>query len=239
MDAKILRGVYPEKLLREWDQFDDRKGSENERPDHFAEDQLFVVLVYSFGGSDLENAKLNDATKGVSILKQVIVALALAEKESQFEHRDLHWGNILVRECEEKFVEFDRCCGGGGIRLETNGISVSVIDFSLSRMTTTNNGEKIFFDLNSDPELFNGDAAEDFQFEVYRTMRTISGGNWHEFHPKTNVAWLEYLADKLIHFPYTNKRSKKHKEAVKRIKTEILPLMRVCDSTEELMQKIL
>ncbi|KAG1925059.1 serine/threonine-protein kinase haspin [Pimephales promelas] len=50
-----VRGCYPEALLKAWDEFDCQKGSENDRPDFFDDEQLFLILEFEFGGSDLEN----------------------------------------------------------------------------------------------------------------------------------------------------------------------------------------
>ena len=63
----------------------------------------------------------------------------VAEERLQFEHRDLHWGNVLVRE------ESGRPQGGAAattLRYQVSGrdfavkadkVRVTIIDFSLSR----------------------------------------------------------------------------------------------------------
>lgn len=70
--------------------------SENDRPDVFGSEQLYVAFVFSHGGSDLESWKSSSLLDSLSILFQVVGALAVAEELYQFEHRDLHWGNILI-----------------------------------------------------------------------------------------------------------------------------------------------
>lgn len=67
-----------------------------------------------------------------SIFLQVACALAVAESVLEFEHRDLHWGNVLIARKRYHRVryrllqhEFD---------LETVGINVTVIDYTLSRL---------------------------------------------------------------------------------------------------------
>jgi serine/threonine-protein kinase haspin len=41
-----------------------------------------------------------------SILFQVVMALSIAEEACEFEHRDLHWGNILVAREQEGKLQY-------------------------------------------------------------------------------------------------------------------------------------
>ena len=59
--------------------------------------------------------------------KQVAHALAVAEEEMEFEHRDLHWGNVLVKETSEKFVNFKL---GGDIYQVVDHLSLKLISYS-------------------------------------------------------------------------------------------------------------
>ncbi|XP_016111219.1 uncharacterized protein [Sinocyclocheilus grahami] len=143
-----VRGCYPEALLKAWDKFDRQKGSENDRPDFFDDEQLFLILEFEFGGSDLENmnGKLSSMVQAKSVLHQVTAALAVAEQALCFEHRDLHWGNILVKNIKHKHNEF--ILNGTVHSIETRGVHVNVIDYSLSRLEIETSshkcGEKFF-----------------------------------------------------------------------------------------------
>ena len=55
----------------------------------------------------------------------------MAENSFEFEHRDLHWGNILVRECSDAIQEF--ILDGMSHHVETHNVKATIIDFSLSR----------------------------------------------------------------------------------------------------------
>ena len=85
-------------------------------------------LIY-FTGTDLENITLNNAAQGFAIFEQVAHAIAIAEQTFMFEHRDLHWGNILVRECQEKVLVFLN--GSQRFEVETMAVRATIIDFSL------------------------------------------------------------------------------------------------------------
>lgn len=96
LDVAVVRGKYPAYLLSMWDQYNDEYGSENYRPDSFSDSQLYCVIVQSNAGTDLERYELDSWTDAESVFWQTVVALAQAEERYQFEHRDLHWGNIVI-----------------------------------------------------------------------------------------------------------------------------------------------
>ncbi|XP_043830633.1 serine/threonine-protein kinase haspin [Dromiciops gliroides] len=192
--VRCVRGPYPDLLLRAWDAFRSRRGSENQRPDFFGPEQLYVVLEFEFGGTDLERMQkqLPSVATAKSLLHQVTAALAVAEAALRFEHRDLHWGNVLVRRTGAK--ELGYTLDGRAATIATQGIQVNIIDYTLSRLEK--NGLVVFCDLSQEQELFRGWG--DYQFEVYRLMKKRSRGDWAHFQPYSNVLWLHYLADKVL-----------------------------------------
>ncbi|CAH8862811.1 unnamed protein product [Trichobilharzia szidati] len=94
----LLQGAFPLYLRKSWEAYDRVKGSENDHPKIFPKDQLWVVLESSFCGVPLENNIPPCPCARVSLLLQVGFSLAVAEQELKFEHRDLHWGNVLLDE---------------------------------------------------------------------------------------------------------------------------------------------
>lgn len=94
----------------------------------------------------------------------------MAESELKFEHRDLHWGNILINTVE-KDKKKDYYLNGQKIEVAMKGVEVSIIDFTLSRMEF--DGVVIFNDLSLDKDLFT--AKGDYQFEIYRLMQKRNG----------------------------------------------------------------
>uniref|UniRef100_A0A8D0CNC1 Serine/threonine-protein kinase haspin n=1 Tax=Scleropages formosus TaxID=113540 RepID=A0A8D0CNC1_SCLFO len=207
-----VQGSYPNLLLAAWDKFDKQRMSENDRPDFFPDDQLFLILEFEFGGCDLENlnCKLSSLAQAKSILHQVTIALAVAEQALCFEHRDLHWGNILVKNTTEKKGTY--ILNRVPHNFETNGVLVNIIDYSLSRLEI--DGLTVSCDISADEELFMGQG--DYQFDIYRKMREENNNSWSEYNPHTNVLWLHYLADKLLHMNYKSKSLSKPMKVLKK-----------------------
>ncbi|XP_030207066.1 flocculation protein FLO11 [Gadus morhua] len=199
-DLHCVQGCYPPVMLQAWDAFDQCKGSENDRPDFFEPQQLFLILEFEFGGSDLENCNgtLSSLSVAKSILHQVTAALAVAEQELCFEHRDLHWGNVLVETTKAKKGAATFLLDGTNHSLDTKGVLVHIIDFSLSRLEI--DGLTVSCDISNEEELFTGQG--DYQFDIYRLMRQANGNNWNAYRPHSNVMWLHYLSGKLQSMKY-------------------------------------
>ncbi|KAF9514767.1 hypothetical protein BS47DRAFT_1294794 [Hydnum rufescens UP504] len=211
----VVRGRYPNSLLEEWDAFDERKGSQSFSPAVLPDTQHFVVILLPHGGSDLEaqdfalaHKKMRNAWRQcASVFWQVCTALAVAEQAVSFEHRDLHWGQILIDEVsrpstpgrrsartakisdssslgEEKFIPMNSL---------THGVKATIIDFGLSRMNIQTSG---LASSRFEEVIFEGEG--DYQFDIYRMMRKHNGDDWAKFCPLSNVMVCN-TQDHLLH----------------------------------------
>ena len=109
----------------------------------------------------------------------VVIALGKGEDDVGFEHRDLHMGNICVskkhrllnQDGEDDLTRIDP-----NMKLGFTGIETTLIDYTLSRAeiasgTIEGNEDVAYLDLEKDMSLFEGDAEEEYQYEIYRYMR--------------------------------------------------------------------
>lgn len=201
-----VKGRYPQDLLHLWDLYNEEKNSENDRPDIFPDAQLYVVLEFAHGGRDLEGYVFNNARDLMAVFLQIAYSLAVAEEALEFEHRDLHWGNVLVAQTGDSKIDFK--LGGDTFSLNTHGLKATVIDFTLSRIKLPHCS--VFNNLAEDPSLFTSEG--DYQFEVYRLMQQANNNTWGTFTPYTNVLWLHYLLVKMTSQCYIkNKKTKIHR----------------------------
>ncbi|OJT05338.1 Serine/threonine-protein kinase haspin -like protein [Trametes pubescens] len=198
----VVRGKYPSLLLDLWDEYDERKGSEGVRPDTFSVSQLYAIIVLPNGGPDLEAYTFSTPTKtgwrqACSVFWQVARTLADAEELVSFEHRDLHWGQILVKNVPAKgTAAAGRRKTRAAMDDAAHGVLVTIIDLGLARMDAHDaDGHRVHW-TPFDEETFEGEG--DYQFDVYRMMRTHNGDAWEDYRPLTNVMWLHYLAGKLL-----------------------------------------
>ncbi|CAI5449975.1 unnamed protein product [Caenorhabditis angaria] len=219
VDCYMVRGKYPTGLTKAWDMYADMKESLNDRPAGYSTDkQLYIAFVTANGGSDLESFIVSTENEVRSILCQLMLSLIVAENELEFEHRDLHLGNVLIEKVE-KTDKLEYKLNANPISINSFGIKTNIIDFTLSRIKK--DGTTVFFNLENDEEIFEG--QNDLQFDVYRRMRFNNNRNWQDFHPTTNLYWIEYLANKLIEEPIcpknllTPKRRKELKTIFKQL----------------------
>ena len=192
----VTRGPYAPQLLSAWRAYEEDKGSQNQWPGDLPDGQLFAVFVLADGGFDLEGFQLRDAQEAKAVLLQVAATLAVAEDSCQFEHRDLHWGNVLVNRTPG-IPPAKHTLRGVQCTADTEGLSVIVIDFTLSRMQPSGGGAVLCCDLEADPAIFEGPNG-DTQFDTYRRMRKAVRRDWSVYAPRTNALWLHYLADCML-----------------------------------------
>ncbi|KZV82951.1 hypothetical protein EXIGLDRAFT_729090 [Exidia glandulosa HHB12029] len=179
LKAFVVRGVYPPLLLSLWDDYEKARGSESIRPGTFPRSQSYAILILPNLGTDLETFTFkpsNGWAQAYAIFWQVAKSLSVAEEKALFEHRDLHWGQIMVQRVAGAF-----------------GVCATIIDLGLSRMQIGQGNETHWAPFAE--EIFEGTG--DYQFDVYRLMRAHNGGDWAPFRPLTNVMWLHYIAVKL------------------------------------------
>ncbi|KXZ49471.1 hypothetical protein GPECTOR_21g697 [Gonium pectorale] len=208
----VCRGPYPRELVRAWERWDKQHGSENDPVSSLPADQLFWVIAMEDSGTDLEKYVLADWDQLRSVLLQITLSLAVAEASLCFEHRDLHWGNVLVQPLLDATAGQNGTAGGGSaawivaqlrgqqLKVASHGVAATVIDFTQSRLTARagpDSGELLAYnDMGADPELFEGTRGE-VQFDTYRWMRDLVGDDWSVYCPQTNCLWLSYLAEVL------------------------------------------
>nr|XP_022900622.1 uncharacterized protein LOC111413755 [Onthophagus taurus] len=188
-----VRGQYPPRLIELWELFQETYGTENDHPNIFEKNQIFIVLELENAGRDLESFVFYNAKQSWSVFKQIVCGLAVAENSLEFEHRDLHWGNVLISFKEPKGCE-RYLYNGDEILVENKGVKATIIDYTMSRIKK--NGICMFNDLKCDLDLFKGEG--DYQFEIYRLMKKSNGDNWEMFDSYSNVLWLHYILGKLI-----------------------------------------
>ncbi|KAI0005147.1 hypothetical protein BJV74DRAFT_762806, partial [Russula compacta] len=202
----VVRGKYPSLLLDLWDEYNQTKGSESVRPDMLAVSQVYAIIVLPNGGPDLEAYTFSQPGKtgwrqACSLFWQITRALAMAEDLVSFEHRDLHWGQILVKNIPPS-ISSRRSTATTDVWLPmdhlSHGIKATVIDLGLARMDarTNDDGSTETHWTPFDEEIFEGEG--DYQFDIYRLMRKHNGGCWADFRPLSNVMWLHYLVIKLL-----------------------------------------
>ncbi|KAM6496068.1 hypothetical protein JOM56_008774 [Amanita muscaria] len=203
LKAYVVRGRYPDLLLKLWDEYNEARGSESIRPDTFTVSQVYAIIVLPNGGPDLEAYTFTSAGKtgwrqACSIFWQVSKALAHAEQLVSFEHRDLHWGQILVKDLSNDCLSKLKNLGiTSFMDNPAHGVQATIIDLGLSRMDASDsNGLERVYWTPIDEEVFMGEG--DYQFDVYRLMKQHAAPHWASFNPLTNVMWLHYLVLKLL-----------------------------------------
>jgi len=186
-DLRIVQGRPPPLFCEAFNAFNDAQKAKGKDLSHFpdpakkasyGDDQLWAVIEMQDAGTDLERA-FEHGQRSVwevwDVFWQVVLSLAKGEEGAEFEHRDLHLGNICVRPRGDGFPS------AGRMDIKKNlgftDLETTIIDYTISRCrlndsaATEQDADIAFTDLSTDPCLFEGDSTEDYQYDIYRYMR--------------------------------------------------------------------
>ncbi|KAG9944780.1 hypothetical protein KCU85_g7722, partial [Aureobasidium melanogenum] len=266
----VLQGRPGDAFAAAWSSWNDSQEAKGKEvsvfPDpskkaSYSEDQLWAVIEMQDAGTDLENTKVGNVWLAWDIFWGVVLALGKGEEAARFEHRDLHMGNICVSGLNDTSHcgEADYIPTSSSKKLDFTGIETTLIDYTISRaeMGISEDDEDVaYLDLERDLSLFEGDAEEEYQYEMYRYMRSAmylgeplgdlwerwdeaeeSGRTWKGYHPQTNLVWLHFVLHKLaeqIEWPSSGKGIQ-DKEAAQRaveLETALLKVNQLLDPEE-------
>ncbi|EME44843.1 hypothetical protein DOTSEDRAFT_52281 [Dothistroma septosporum NZE10] len=234
-DVRILQGRPPPafaQAFKAWNAVQKKKKKDlSHFPDpskksSYTADQLWAVIEMQDAGTDLERLVEEGLTTSIwttwDIFWQTVLSLAKGEEGAQFEHRDLHLGNICVRRSSSSSANdpIDPT-----LTLNFTSHETTIIDYTISRClmspSSSTTPEIAHQDLTRDPTIFEGDSSEEYQYDIYRYMRGAlyfddplaechtlqtemdqSGRTWEQYHPQTNLVWLHLILYKLLEQVY-------------------------------------
>lgn len=202
-----VKDTFPEEIMRTWWEFYNSSERlvdppEHHRPDLYPVDQKFLTIESSFCGHTITKNDIQNPWLGLSIMTQVVSALGVAEEAYQFEHRDLHLGNILLQPTACPSLKYT--IRKFNFAVQTLGSQVFIIDFTLSRIADNGNAfcspiEKDSID--DSPNEYR--SWTDFQ-EIYGLMANLWEDDWQCHWPKTNLYWLKFLNETILQYIKSN-----------------------------------
>lgn len=216
-DVRILQGRPGEPFVQAFKAFNQAQKAKKKDlsifPDpgkkgSYNDDQLWAVIEMQDAGTDLEKLIENGECTAIwnvwDIFWQVVLTLAKGEEGAEFEHRDLHLGNICVRPAPYPTLSADSppALESGKAQIDTKkklgftDLETTIIDYTISRCLLRSeqegNDEGIaYHDLSQDPSVFEGDSTEEYQYDIYRYMRgaaLYSDPYWEPSCPEATTA---------------------------------------------------
>ncbi|KAK0646453.1 hypothetical protein B0T16DRAFT_413480 [Cercophora newfieldiana] len=245
----VVKGKAPKTLLETHQVFHRRmKRKDPDRlqfypsPSRYLDDTKFLVVELGDAGTALEDFELRSAEQLWDIFLHTAIALARAEDLVRFEHRDLHEGNLCIRQVKPVNPKTDDSLRQFGY----SGLEITILDYGLSRAEDPGSDTiPVAYDLEKDLSIFTSTHAP--QCKVYREMRSflLKGDRlhlppaehntpyqegvdgpitWATHYPYTNVLWLAYIYQYLVgHFKGDRKELSRFKRTTKELLSHLDP----------------
>ncbi|KAJ9619933.1 hypothetical protein H2203_008207 [Taxawa tesnikishii (nom. ined.)] len=242
-DVCVMQGRPGESFVQAWRDWNVMREEKGKETSYFADpglkasypqDQLWAVIEMQDAGTDLDNIRVEDVWTLWDIFWGVALALGKGEEGARFEHRDLHMGNICVAR-KGGLENWDVSEVDPTMKLGFTSIETTIIDYTISRaqigpikgagavdeshpdFNDVLEEDVAFFDLEKDQSIFEGDGSSDYQYDLYRYMRSAmylddpladlqsrwneaekTGRTWRGYHPQTNLIWMHFVLHQLM-----------------------------------------
>lgn len=99
LGCQVVCSRVPPELESAWRVWEAKNNERYNPTDRvFGETTYHAIIALEDGGCSLDEARWSSWDIPLEIFRQTIKAFSRAEREREFEHRDLHTGNILVRD---------------------------------------------------------------------------------------------------------------------------------------------
>ncbi|UXI22836.1 hypothetical protein NH340_JMT08779 [Sarcoptes scabiei] len=210
--TKIVHGSIPNYfIIRKYDETNPKAKPVERFEDLRGVPREHLVILMKFCGDSLWQLikhRHRISPKGViigitpeqalSVCYQVTIALAVAESIYQFEHRDLHICNILVKRTKKKVITF--VLRSIPYKVKSFGVKACIIDATFSRVCLGPDDQTIFYtDLSN---RLKGTASNpnpiDGQELAYQQMYNKVIDKWKDWFPETNIYWCKYFYNEVL-----------------------------------------
>lgn len=103
LGCQVVCSRVPPELESAWRVWEAKNNERYNPTDRvFGETTYHAIIALEDGGCSLDEARWSSWDIPLEIFRQTIKAFSRAEREREFEHRDLHTGNILVRDLKKE-----------------------------------------------------------------------------------------------------------------------------------------
>lgn len=227
----VVSGKYPDVLSEAFSLYKTTDPKEAINPDptkNLDSEQLYVIIEMNDTGRPLSKLPAMSAFQAFDSFWMSTIILSLAEHKLEFEHRDLHNGNVCFKSRTGDEVEdltqvtVEDMKDEPEVKLGMSNLSITIIDYTLARAKISDGeGELVVFDpiLFWDANDVEGETKSDAtQYDTYRKVRDwaktteqeaeaqaqLDGidhqpvDKYSRFLPKSNVIWLGYLVTDLL-----------------------------------------
>ena len=211
----VVSGKYPDVFLEAFQLFQITAPTEASNPDPAQccpPDQLYAVIEMNDAGTPIWKFKSPSAFQVFDTFWMTVMIIANAEQKIEFEHRDLHNGNVCYKPLKRNGLNdvarrvVEDMTEDPEVILGLSNLQITIIDYTLARakVSSDSEGDVVIFDTIrfwEDNDAKGDCEADKLQYDTYRKVRDWAETVSAEAQAAAELEGLEYEAvDKYSRF---------------------------------------